>query len=171
MAAGEWLGPKNDDRHMTIATGSQPSTSNVATNTEPAERIAAPFACHSTMPQPLPSNGANRSRARKLEVELVTNWENLVHESSCWDELAGTAIEPNIFYSSFAVLAAMRHLNPPGEPESLIVRGIDISCPKAATVWCGFFPLMKAPTISVHSGQQPVLSQARLLFPLCPVDP
>jgi hypothetical protein len=96
------------------------------------------------MPQPLPSDVANRSKARKLEVERVTNWEDLVHESSCWDELAGAAIEPNVFYSSFAVLAAMRHLAPSGQPEFLIVRGIDSSDPKAAAVWCGFSPLMRS---------------------------
>jgi hypothetical protein len=87
----------------------------------------------------------NRDRSWKLEVERVANWQDLVHESACWDELAGAAIEPNMFYTSFAVLAAMRHLAPCGEPEFLIVRGIDIAAPKAAAVWCGFFPLMRFP--------------------------
>ncbi len=97
------------------------------------------------MPQALPSDDANRSKGRLLEVEEVSRWEDLVHESSCWDELAGAAIEPNVFYSSFAVLAAMRHLIPLGEPQFLIVRGTDIGAPKGAAVWCGFFPLMKFP--------------------------
>lgn len=105
----------------------------------------AHLARNSTMPQSLPSDVANRSKARKLEIERVTHWEDLVHESSCWDELAGAALEPNVFYTSFAVLAAMRHLTPSGEPEFLIVRGIDSTAPKAAAVWCGFFPFMKSP--------------------------
>lgn len=102
------------------------------------------IARNSTMPLSLPSDGASRSKARRLEVERVTHWEDLVHESSCWDDLAGAAIEPNVFYSSFAVLAAMRHLTLSGDPEFLIVRGIDSAAPKAAAVWCGFFPLMKS---------------------------
>jgi len=120
------------------------STTGVATSTLPAPG-AIHLARHSTMPQPLPAEVTNRSGARKLEVERVTHWEDLVHESSCWDELAGAAIEPNVFYSSFAVLAAMRHLTPSGEPEFLIVRGFDSGAPKAAAVWCGFLPLMKSP--------------------------
>ena len=99
-----------------------------------------------TMPQSFTPDVANRSKARKLEVERVTHWEDLVHELSCWDELAGAAIEPNVFYSSFAVLAAMRHLSPSGEPEFLVVRGIDSAAPQAAAVWCGFFPFMKSPS-------------------------
>lgn len=111
----------------------------------PADPSAAHLARNSTMPQPVPSDVANRSKARKLEVERVTHWEDLVQESSCWDDLAGAAIEPNVFYSSFAVLAAMRHLTPSGEPEFLVVRGIDSVAPNAAAAWCGFFPLMKFP--------------------------
>lgn len=119
------------------------STTCVAISALPADPGAARLARNSTMPQPLPSGAANQPGARKLEVERVTHWEDLVHETSCWDELAADAIEPNVFYSSFAVLAAMRHLSPYGEPEFLIVRGIDIGAAKAAGVWCGFFPLMK----------------------------
>lgn len=97
------------------------------------------------MPWPIPCDVANRSRAWKLEVERVTNWEDLARESACWDELAADAIEPNVFYSSFAVLAAMRHLAPCGEPEFLVVRGTDFGAPGTPAVWCGFFPLMRFP--------------------------
>lgn len=38
----------------------------------------------------------------------------------------------------------MRHLTPSGEPEFLIVRGIDTGAPGDAAVWCGFFPFMKS---------------------------
>jgi len=87
-----------------------------------------------------PSSGAT---ARTYTVEVVERWQDLEAQVAAWDELAGTAVEPNPFFSAGAVLAAMRHLRPEGEPAFLVVRGSDASSPGKAPIWCGFFPFFR----------------------------
>jgi CelD/BcsL family acetyltransferase involved in cellulose biosynthesis len=80
---------------------------------------------------------------RKYTVELVERWQDLESQVAAWDDLADTAVEANHFFSSGAVIAAMRHLQPEGKPAFLIVRGSDPSAPLGAPVWCGFFPFFR----------------------------
>jgi CelD/BcsL family acetyltransferase involved in cellulose biosynthesis len=80
---------------------------------------------------------------RKYTVELVERWQDLESQVAAWDELADTAVEPNHFFSSGALLAAMRHLRPEGNPAFLIVRRSDPGAPGASPVWCGFFPFLR----------------------------
>jgi CelD/BcsL family acetyltransferase involved in cellulose biosynthesis len=79
---------------------------------------------------------------RRFTIELIQRWQDLQAETDAWDELAARAIEPNVFYSSGALLAAMRHLAPAGEPAFLVVRGHDSDSGRDGSCWCGFFPCM-----------------------------
>jgi len=45
-----------------------------------------------------------------ISIEIARTLDELTQFSTDWDELARCAVEPNIFYESGAVLAAIRHL-------------------------------------------------------------
>lgn len=47
-------------------------------------------------------------------IEIAREGDGLVHRIAEWDELSRNAIEPNVFYESGALLAAVRHLPLPG---------------------------------------------------------
>jgi CelD/BcsL family acetyltransferase involved in cellulose biosynthesis len=81
--------------------------------------------------------------ARGYTVEVVERWQTLESQVAEWDELADHALEPNHFYSAAAVLAAMRHLQPPGDPAFLVVRSAGSESSGAPPRWCGFFPLLR----------------------------
>jgi CelD/BcsL family acetyltransferase involved in cellulose biosynthesis len=80
---------------------------------------------------------------RRFTVELVERWQDLQAETEAWDELAARAVEPNPFYAPAAVLAALRHLAPAGQPAFLVVRGHDSDTSEFGGAWCGFFPFMR----------------------------
>jgi CelD/BcsL family acetyltransferase involved in cellulose biosynthesis len=73
----------------------------------------------------------------------VARWEDLRRCVEPWDDLVDAAIEPNVFYSSFALLPAMQHLKPAGEPRFLVVRASKQGAKNDAPVWTGFFPFVK----------------------------
>jgi CelD/BcsL family acetyltransferase involved in cellulose biosynthesis len=93
----------------------------------------------------VPGNATPDPSLRSYEVELVERWQALESQAelAAWDDLAAQAIEPNHFFSSGAVLAAMRHLRPAGEPAFLVVRAKNLRAPNRPAIWCGFFPLVR----------------------------
>lgn len=76
-------------------------------------------------------------------IQLVERWQDLESQVAAWDDLSAAAVEPNHFYSPAAVIAAMRHLSPEGEPAFLIVYRRDPSAPGSPPLWCGFFPFVR----------------------------
>lgn len=95
------------------------------------------------LPAPLPPNAKASPTPRTFSVEVVTRWEDLHDQVEPWDDLADAAIEPNVFYSSFALVPAMQRLDPAGEPRFLVVRASKQGAKNDSPVWAGFFPFVR----------------------------
>lgn len=92
------------------------------------------------LPPPLPGDVPNPHLARDYSVAVFEDWRDLASHVQDWDTLLDSALEPNVFFSSSAVLSAMRHLPLPGKPRFLLVQSTERGRPKAPPTLCGFFP-------------------------------
>lgn len=128
-----------------MAVSSRPrSDDDEPLRARPTASLTSPFdVTNRALPPPLPADVRQTTVPRDYSVEVVRQWEDLADQVPLWDDLSAHAAEPNVFYSSFALLAAMRHLKPVGTSEFLVIRATDRGKPFAPPIWCGFFPFVR----------------------------
>jgi hypothetical protein len=93
------------------------------------------------MPSALAANVARVSEAR-LSTRLVKTVEGLLPFVQRWDTLAATALEPNVFYEAWQVIAALQNLNDAPILELLLVVDEATAPPNL----CGVFALERSST-------------------------
>ena len=86
------------------------------------------------------SSKAGSSRSVSLRVSVLSDARALGAVRGQLEELAGDLCEPNVFYESWMLEPAIRHLG-----EDLDFELVCIHCADGGQRLCGFFPLVRVP--------------------------
>src|SRR5205807_1423311 len=79
--------------------------------------------------------------APAMSVRIVKGAQALTEHVPAWDALASAALEPNVFFESWALLPAIDKLPFGSDVLIALVYGADPASPERPARLCGLFPL------------------------------
>ena len=92
-------------------------------------------------PEPRPSDGDVTADGAKMSVVVVTDLTALERYFAAWEDLAGAAIEPNVFYEPWMLMPALRSYGAERRSLFVLVQTPDPARPLGQPLLCGLFPL------------------------------
>src|SRR5215470_2488526 len=92
-------------------------------------------------PEPRPSGGDVTANVAKMSVVVVTALTDLEKYVTAWEDLAGAAIEPNVFYEPWMLMPAVRAYGVDRRSLFALVLAPDPARPLGPPLLCGLFPL------------------------------
>jgi hypothetical protein len=92
-------------------------------------------------PEPRPSGSDFTADGAKMSVVVVTDSTALERHVAAWEDLAGAAIEPNVFYEPWMLMPALRAYGAESRSLFALVQAPDPARPLGPPLLCGFFPL------------------------------
>jgi len=92
-------------------------------------------------PEPRPSGGDVTANGAKMSVVVVTDLTDLEKYVTAWEDLAGAAIEPNVFYEPWMLMPAVRAYGVDRRSLFALVLAPDPARPLGPPLLCGLFPL------------------------------
>src|SRR5215475_8547080 len=90
--------------------------------------------------EPRPSGDATAAGA-KMSVVIVNDLAELERHLAAWEDLAGAAIEPNVFYEPWMLMPAVRAYGVDRRSLFVLVLAPDPARPLGPPLLCGLFPL------------------------------
>ena len=87
------------------------------------------------------SGGAVTDASAKMSVVVVKDLTSLEQHVAAWEDLAGAAIEPNVFYEPWMLMPALRAYGADRRSLFVLVQAPDPARLLGAPLLCGLFPL------------------------------
>ena len=81
-----------------------------------------------------------------FRIVVLHTAEELAQHVTAWDELAGTALEPNVFYESWMLLPALKAFGADQDLRFVLLYTEEPAGPARQPILCGFFPLERQPS-------------------------
>ncbi|HEX5080639.1 MAG TPA: hypothetical protein VFY40_01240, partial [Blastocatellia bacterium] len=104
------------------------------------EVIGAPVPVRRGRAEPSQSEVDVTTNGARMSVVIVDDLTALEKRIAAWEDLAATAIEPNVFYEPWMLMPALRAYAA-GRLLFALVQTIDPARPLGPPLLCGFFPL------------------------------
>jgi len=125
------------------------SFTRLATRTDPTEEtVTRRSVIGALTPQaprapagPRPSGGDVMADGAKMSVVVTNDLTELEGHVAAWEDLAGAAIEPNVFYEPWMLMPALRAYGAERRSLFALVQAPDPARPHGPPLLCGFFPL------------------------------
>jgi hypothetical protein len=140
------------------------SFTRLATRTEPSKEtvtrrsvIGAPAPQVQQAPDKKRSSGGDdMAGSAKMSVVVVNDLTVLEGHIAAWEDLAGAAIEPNVFYEPWMLMPALAAYGAEKRSLFALVQMPDPARPLGAPLLCGFFPLEIRDSCEVISRKLPL---------------